>query len=101
MKESEWPHTKAPVPHTPSTTPTTPNTGNISERLYATPAHDGLPFLSKLESLAGSAVRAAGRVQADMIIVYTATGGNCSLFHQGLVSSLHFLIPPAVFSRWA
>lgn len=33
-----------------------------------------LPFLSKLESLAGSAVRAAGKVDADLIVVYTATG---------------------------
>jgi pyruvate kinase len=30
--------------------------------------------MNMLESLASSAVRAAGKVQADLIIVYTATG---------------------------
>jgi hypothetical protein len=48
-------------------------TGSISER-YAAAGLDRLPFLSKLESLASSAVRAAGKVQADLIVVYTATG---------------------------
>jgi hypothetical protein len=45
----------------------------MSDR-YTTGSHDVLPFLSKLESLAGSAVRAAGKVEADLIVVYTATG---------------------------
>lgn len=49
--------------------------GSMSERYAASGAgHEVLPFLSKLESLAGSAVRAAGKVQADLIVVYTATG---------------------------
>jgi hypothetical protein len=38
------------------------------------PRDADLPFLNMLESLASSAVRAAGKVQADLIIVYTATG---------------------------
>jgi hypothetical protein len=47
---------------------------------YATASSHGeqLPFLSKLESLASSAVRTAGNTGADLIVVYTATGG-CSL----------------------
>jgi hypothetical protein len=48
----------------------------MSERYAAAgTGHEVLPFLSKLESLAGSAVRAAGKVEADLIVVYTATGG--------------------------
>jgi hypothetical protein len=38
------------------------------------PRDADLPFMNMLESLASSAVRAAGKVQADLIIVYTATG---------------------------
>lgn len=38
-----------------------------------------LPFLSKLESLASSAVKSAGNTQADLIVVYTATGKCCML----------------------
>ncbi|WIA20835.1 hypothetical protein OEZ85_005187 [Tetradesmus obliquus] len=38
-----------------------------------------LPFMNMLESLASSAVRAAGKVQADLIIVYTATGRTAQL----------------------
>lgn len=34
-----------------------------------------MPYLSKLESIASSAVRAAGMVEADLIVVYTNTGG--------------------------
>lgn len=48
--------------------------GSMSDRYFASGSGDVLPFLSKLESLAGSAVRAAGKVQADLIVVYTATG---------------------------
>lgn len=47
----------------------------MSDR-YTSGSHEVLPFLSKLESLAGSAVRAAGKVEADLIVVYTATGGQ-------------------------
>lgn len=48
----------------------------MSDKLYASSGagREVLPFLSKLESLAGSAVRAAGKVAADLIVVYTATG---------------------------
>lgn len=49
--------------------------GSMSDRYSTGGGHDVLPFLSKLESLAGSAVRAAGKVEADLIVVYTATGG--------------------------
>lgn len=41
--------------------------------------YSGLPYLSKLESLASSAVRAADKVQADMIVVYTNTGKTAQL----------------------
>jgi hypothetical protein len=37
---------------------------------------DQLPVLSKLESLASSAVRTAGNIGAHLIVVYTATGGE-------------------------
>jgi len=50
------------------------STGSMSDRYVSTGHSDSLPFLSKLESLAGSAVRAAGKVEADLIVVYTATG---------------------------
>lgn len=38
-----------------------------------------LPFLNMLESLSSSAVRVAGKVAADLIIVYTATGAPQAL----------------------
>eukprot|EP00878_Enallax_costatus_P008141 GHUV01008513.1.p1 GENE.GHUV01008513.1~~GHUV01008513.1.p1 ORF type:complete len:786 (+),score=206.32 GHUV01008513.1:278-2635(+) len=38
-----------------------------------------LPFMSVLESLASTAVRVAGKVQADLIVVYTATGRTAQL----------------------
>ncbi|KAF6256496.1 pyruvate kinase [Scenedesmus sp. NREL 46B-D3] len=38
-----------------------------------------LPFLSKLESLASSAVRTAGNTGAHLIVVYTATGRTAQL----------------------
>jgi hypothetical protein len=41
-----------------------------SQRLYGSS-----PYLSKLESIASSAVRAADKVQASLIVVYTHTGG--------------------------
>ncbi|KAF6256488.1 Pyruvate/Phosphoenolpyruvate kinase-like domain-containing protein [Scenedesmus sp. NREL 46B-D3] len=43
------------------------------------PRDADLPFMNLLESLASSAVRAAGKVQADLIIVYTATGRTAQL----------------------
>jgi hypothetical protein len=42
-----------------------------SQRLYGSS-----PYLSKLESIASSAVRAADKVQASLIVVYTHTGGD-------------------------
>jgi pyruvate kinase len=42
---------------------------NSSQRLYG-----ASPYLSKLESIASSAVRAADKVQASLIVVYTHTG---------------------------
>eukprot|EP00877_Chromochloris_zofingiensis_P009130 jgi/Chrzof1/4470/Cz14g14130.t1_PYK3[v5.2] len=39
----------------------------------------GVPYLSKLESIASSAVRAAGMVEADLIVVYTNTGRTANL----------------------
>ena len=43
--------------------------------------HTGVPLLSKLESIASSAVRAADKVGAALIIVYTQSGarGPCRL----------------------
>eukprot|EP00775_Hariotina_reticulata_P009310 gene9310-9475_t len=38
-----------------------------------------MPILSKLESLASSAVRTAGNIGADLIVVYTATGRTAQL----------------------
>jgi hypothetical protein len=48
---------------------------------YAAAAGEQLPFLSKLESLASSAVRTAGNTSADLIVVYTATGGHVQQSH--------------------
>lgn len=39
----------------------------------------GTPYLSKLESIASSAVRAADKVQASLIVVYTHTGQTAEL----------------------
>ena len=41
------------------------------------PATGRVPYLSKLESVASSAVRAADKVGAALIIVYTQTGTPC------------------------
>ncbi|CAL8472137.1 g11679 [Coccomyxa elongata] len=41
--------------------------------------HTGAPLLSKLESIASSAVRAADKVGASLIIVYTQSGRTASL----------------------
>jgi pyruvate kinase len=37
------------------------------------------PYLSKLESIASSAVRAADKVRASLIVVYTHTGQTAEL----------------------
>lgn len=42
-------------------------------------SHHALPFLSKQEAIASSAVRAADKVRASLIIVYTASGHTASL----------------------
>ncbi|EIE23527.1 pyruvate kinase [Coccomyxa subellipsoidea C-169] len=42
-------------------------------------SHTGAPLLSKLESIASSAVRAADKVGAKLIIVYTQSGQTASL----------------------
>jgi pyruvate kinase len=42
-----------------------------NSRLY-----HGAPYLSKLESIASSAVRAADKVGASLIVVYTHTGAR-------------------------
>ncbi|KAK9796683.1 hypothetical protein WJX73_008597 [Symbiochloris irregularis] len=41
--------------------------------------HTKVPYMSKLESIASSAVRAADKVKAALIIVYTQTGTTASL----------------------
>lgn len=41
--------------------------------------HTGAPLLSKLESIASSAVRAADKVGASLIIVYTQSGTRAAL----------------------
>jgi len=45
------------------------NKSDSSSRLY-----HGSPYLSKLESISSSAVRAADSVGASLIVVYTHTG---------------------------
>lgn len=67
------------------------HTGSMSDRYTSGEGHEVLPFLSKLESLAGSAVRAAGKVEADLIVVYTATGQQgltCDLAQVGVGAGL-------------
>jgi len=39
----------------------------------------GIPYLSKIESIASSAVRAADKVKASLIVVYTHTGRTAQL----------------------
>ena len=41
------------------------------------------PVMSKLESIASSAVRAADKVHASLIIVYTHTGPTCAFWGGG------------------
>uniref|UniRef100_A0A383WJV2 Pyruvate kinase n=2 Tax=Tetradesmus obliquus TaxID=3088 RepID=A0A383WJV2_TETOB len=52
--------------------------GSTGSMVYAA-AGEQLPYLSKLESLASSAVRTAGNTKADLIVVYTATGRTAQL----------------------
>lgn len=61
----------------------------VSELVYAAGGPgDKMPALSKLESLASSAVRSAGNTGADLIVVYTATGER---------SSRHLCYWPSIF----
>eukprot|EP00882_Tetradesmus_deserticola_P000941 GHRQ01001021.1.p1 GENE.GHRQ01001021.1~~GHRQ01001021.1.p1 ORF type:complete len:630 (+),score=269.85 GHRQ01001021.1:216-2105(+) len=53
--------------------------GGTQGKSSLAPRDADLPFMNMLESLASSAVRAAGKVQADLIIVYTATGRTAQL----------------------
>lgn len=72
----------------------------MSDKLYASSGagREVLPFLSKLESLAGSAVRAAGKVAADLIVVYTATGAAS----QGLAClTCHVTLIVRVLNAWS
>lgn len=46
----------------------------LSPPTRPTPSTGRVPYLSKLESVASSAVRAADKVKAALIIVYTQTG---------------------------
>lgn len=48
----------------------------LSPPQKATPATGRIPYFSKLESIASSAVRAADKVKAALIIVYTQSGGH-------------------------
>lgn len=51
----------------------------LSPPTRPTPSTGRVPYLSKLESVASSAVRAADKVKAALIIVYTQTGTTASL----------------------
>ena len=57
-----------------------------SSRLY-----HGSPYLSKLESISSSAVRAADKVGASLIVVYTHTGERAGCAGRASISteSLH------------
>lgn len=56
-----------------------------SSRLY-----HGSPYLSKLESISSSAVRAADKVGASLIVVYTHTGeAGCAGRASTSTESLH------------
>ncbi|KIY95248.1 hypothetical protein MNEG_12714 [Monoraphidium neglectum] len=50
------------------------NHSDSTQKLYA-----GSPYLSKLESIASGAVRAADKVKASLIVVYTHTGKTAQL----------------------
>ncbi len=52
----------------------TPPQGNSSNNLMNLGAHVNSPYMSKLESVASSAVKAADKVGASLIIVFTNTG---------------------------
>uniref|UniRef100_A0A7S0RHC8 Pyruvate kinase n=1 Tax=Chlamydomonas leiostraca TaxID=1034604 RepID=A0A7S0RHC8_9CHLO len=60
-----------------------PSTGMITSGstggLYNNSVLRGTPYLSKLESIASSAVRAADKVRASLIVVYTHTGQTAEL----------------------
>jgi hypothetical protein len=58
-----------------------------SSRLY-----HGSPYLSKLESISSSAVRAADKVGASLIVVYTHTGEVC-WFSGVAATSLGKIVP--------
>jgi hypothetical protein len=76
------PTPQPPPPHPPpSTPPPPPNPHPLTPHPPPSPTPHpsrsippGSPYLSKIESIASSAVRAADKVKASLIVVYTHTG---------------------------
>ncbi len=62
------------VSHLSMGSDTTPPGGNSSSNLMNLGATIDSPYMSKLESVASSAVKAADKVGASLIIVFTNTG---------------------------
>ena len=56
----------------------------FAQAQLARAANLGSPLLSKLESIASSAVRAADKVGASLIIVYTQSGAPFSIAEEAL-----------------
>jgi len=66
---------KAPLGKAPGRAPE-PRVRGATQAQLARAANLGSPLLSKLESIASSAVRAADKVGASLIIVYTHSGAR-------------------------
>ncbi|KAK9861213.1 hypothetical protein WJX84_011545 [Apatococcus fuscideae] len=67
------------VSHLSMGSDTTPPGGNSSSNLMNLGATIDSPYMSKLESVASSAVKAADKVGASLIIVFTNTGTTANL----------------------
>jgi pyruvate kinase len=55
------------------------NAGQVPRTSSAQALYHGAPYLSKLESIASSAVRAADKIGASLIVVYTHSGRTAEL----------------------
>lgn len=74
----------------------TPPQGDSSNNLANLGATIDSPYMSKLESVASSAVKAADKVAASLIIVFTNTGkwqATCTM------TAMHFTLPSNVASE--
>ncbi|KAI8472796.1 MAG: pyruvate kinase [Monoraphidium minutum] len=79
-----------------TTPPDPPRAHNVRLQSHSNSEPPGSPYLSKIESIASSAVRAADKVKASLIVVYTHTGAAaaCNFVLRAV------LLRPCVMRMW-